>query len=204
MTMSPPSSPNSELSVTFRRYLVIEAGSAAGQGRAASRPSSTCSTSSLGRSRPPGVEGPDGEGGPVGVVPRRNRSERVEAAEPAVVLGVELCDVVLVPYAEDEAGAVEFGVGVEVLDGPVVERMGAVYGGRGRPHFGSASAWPHNRDREMRSWGRHAAGDRLLGVFSSFGAGVVDVELATRLDAAARGLHAGRGPADARRATRAQ
>ena len=33
-----------------------------------------------------------------------------------------------------------------------------------------------------------SAGDRLLGVFSGFGAGVVDVELAVQLDAAARGF----------------
>ena len=55
----------------------------------------------------------------MGVVPRRDGSERIEAAEPAVVLGVELVEVVLVPHGEDEAGAVALGVGVEVLDGPV-------------------------------------------------------------------------------------
>ena len=31
----------------------------------------------------------------------------------------------------------------------------------------------------MRSWGRHAAGDRLLGVFSGFGAGVVSARYNT-------------------------
>ena len=60
----------------------------------------------------------------MGVVPRRDGSERIEAAEPAVVLGVELVEVVLVPHGEDEAGAVALGVGVEVLDGPVVEGVG--------------------------------------------------------------------------------
>ena len=97
--------------------IVIEA--AARGGRPRGRPSSTSSTSNSG-SRPPGVEGPDGERGPVGVVPRRNGSERIEAAE----LAVEPLEVVLVPHAEDEAGAVTLGVGVEVLDGPVVEGVG--------------------------------------------------------------------------------
>ena len=60
----------------------------------------------------------------MGVVPRRDGSERIEAAEPGVVLGVELLEVVLVPDGEDEAGAVALGVGVEVLDAPVVERVG--------------------------------------------------------------------------------
>ena len=60
----------------------------------------------------------------MGVVPCRDGSERIEAAEPAVVLGVEFLEVVLVPDAEDEAGAVALGVGVEVLDAPVVERVG--------------------------------------------------------------------------------
>ena len=51
---------------------------------------------------------------------------RVSSARSAraVVPGVEFVEVVLVPHAEDEAGAVAFGVGVEVLDGPVVERVG--------------------------------------------------------------------------------
>ncbi len=49
------------------------------------------------------------------VVPRGDGSERIEAAELVVVLGVELVEVVLVPHAEDEAGAVALGVGVEVL-----------------------------------------------------------------------------------------
>ena len=84
----------------------------------------SCGCGYRGVSRPPWGEGPDGEGGPVGVVPRRDSSERIEAAEPAAVLGVEFLEVVLVPHAEDEAGAVELGVGVEVLDGPVVERLG--------------------------------------------------------------------------------
>ena len=98
---------------------MIEADLAAGRG-ATSRPSSTWSRRASGRSWPPGVEGPDGERGPVGVVPRRNGSERIEAAE----LAVEPLEVVLVPHAEDEAGAVTLGVGVEVLDGPVVEGVG--------------------------------------------------------------------------------
>ena len=42
----------------------------------------------------------------MGVVPRGDGSERIEAADPAVVLGVDFFEVVLVPQVEDEAGAV--------------------------------------------------------------------------------------------------
>ena len=60
----------------------------------------------------------------MGVVPVGEGFEGLEVAKSRAVFGVELVEVGLVPHGEDEAGAVALGVGVEVLDGPVVEGVG--------------------------------------------------------------------------------
>lgn len=60
----------------------------------------------------------------MGVVPIGDGFESFKVAKPVLVLDVHLVEVDLVPDGEYEAGAVEFGVGVQVLDGPVVERGG--------------------------------------------------------------------------------